>query len=392
MDLASRWLGSSVMAASDESFGEKEHLLEPTPAAFEPGHYGPRGEVVDGWETRRRRQPGHDWALIRLGTAGVITAVDVDTSFFTGNHPEFCLVEACGSEGYPSPAELTDPAMSWTEIVPHSALRGDARNTFDAGDPHRFTHVRLSIFPDGGVARLRVRGHPVPDPRELDGLTVDLASQRYGGAVVASSDDFYTSAGLLNRPDQARSMGEGWETRRRRDTGHDFAVFRLAFAGRVRQLIVDTAHFRYNSSAAVEAWACADDPVPAADSAAWQPLLARARLQPDTRHVLPVAPSAAVSCIRLDAFPDGGLSRVRVLGSIEPAARVRAGYLWFNSLPAAQAGRSLENAGVPPDTAAAIALQRPLSGGVQDLRGMLPDHAGGHLGVLAAFLEGRPAG
>lgn len=386
-DLASRWLGASVLAASDESFGEKEHLLAPGPAAFEPGHYGPRGEVVDGWETRRRREPGHDWALIRLGAPGVITEVDVDTSFFTGNHPESCLVEACGAEGYPSPAELTGPGTAWTEIVPRSPLRGDAHNTFGVTGQQRFTHVRLSIFPDGGVARLRVRGHVVPDPRELDGLTIDLASQRYGGAVVASSDDFYTSSGLLNRPDLARTMGEGWETRRRRDGGPDHAVLRLGLAGQVRQLIVDTAHFKYNSSAAVEVWASADDPAPAADSAVWRPLLARTRLQPDTRHVLPVASPEVVSCVRVDAFPDGGLSRVRVIGAIAPAARARAGYLWFNALPAAQATAVLDNAGVPAEAAAGLAAQRPLA-----QADVLPGVAESHLRVLAGLLVGPPEG
>jgi allantoicase len=394
-DLASRWLGGSVMAASDESFGEKEHLLDPGPAAFEPGHYGPRGEVVDGWETRRRREPGHDWALIRLGTPGVITAVDVDTSFFTGNHPDSCTVEACGSEGYPSPAELAGPATSWIPIVPRCTLRGDAHNTFGVSDPRRFTHVRLSIFPDGGVARLRVHGSAVPDPRDLDGLTIDLASQRYGGAVVASSDDFYASAAMLNRPDTARSMGEGWETRRRRDTGHDFTIFRLAFPGQVRHLIVDTAHFRYNASAEIEAWACAEDPVPPASSGAWQPLLIRTRLQPDTRHVLPVRSAQTVTCIRLDAFPDGGLSRVRVIGGIDPAARVLAGYRWFNSLPADQAVRCLESEGIPSDTAAAIGAQRPLSeqrpGSFRegDSAVLAGGDADRHLRVLAAILEGR---
>ncbi len=392
-DLASRWLGGSVIAASDESFGEKEHLLDPGPAAFEPGHYGPRGEMVDGWETRRRREPGHDWALIRLGAPGVITAVDVDASFFTGNHPESCMVEACGAEGYPSPAELAGPGRGWTQIVPRCAVRGDAHNTFGVSDPRRFTHVRLSIFPDGGVARLRVHGSALPDPREIDGLTIDLASQRYGGAVVASSDDFYASADMLNRPDMARSMGEGWETRRRRDSGHDFAVLRLAFAGQVRQLIVDTAHFRYNASAAVEAWACAEDPVPPANSAVWRSLLARTRLQPDTRHVLSAGPSPAMTCIRLDAFPDGGLSRVRVIGDIDPAARVLAGYRWFNSLPADQAVRCLENEGMPSDTAAAIAGQRPLSehrpGSFRDRGGSLLSAAEDQLRVLAVILEGR---
>jgi allantoicase len=118
MDLASRWLGGSVLAASDESFGDKENLLAPAAAVFDPGRYGNRGEIVDGWETRRRRDAGHDWVLVRLGTPGTITSVDVDTSFFTGNHPERCTLEACGREGYPSPDELNDPATDWVEIVP----------------------------------------------------------------------------------------------------------------------------------------------------------------------------------------------------------------------------------------------------------------------------------
>jgi allantoicase len=354
-DLASRWLGGSVLAASDESFGEKENLLNPAPAAFEPGHYGPRGEIVDGWETRRRRDPGHDWAIIRLGAPGVITAAEIDTSFFTGNHPESCLVEAGGWEGYPSPSDLAGPGAGWETIVPRSPLSGDARNHFPVSDPRRFTHLRLSVFPDGGVARLRANGHVVPDPRELDGLTIDLASQRHGGAVVASSDDFYTSAALLIRPDTPRSMGEGWETRRRRDGGHDYVVLRLAFAGQVSQLVVDTAHFRYNASAEIAVQACAaPGPAPAADAAAWRPLLGRTRLQPDTRHVLAVpalAGGAPVTSIRLDAFPDGGISRLRVIGRVSPAARLDAGYRWFNALPAGQAVRCLSAAGLPDDLA-----------------------------------------
>jgi allantoicase len=360
-DLASRWLGGSVMAASDESFGEKEHLLSPAPAAFEPGRFGPRGQVVDGWETRRRREAGHDWAMIRLGAPGIISAVDVDTSFFTGNHPVSAAVEACGCEGYPGRGELAGPAAGWAEIVPRSELNGDAHNEFRVWDPRRFTHVRLSIFPDGGVARLRVAGRVVPDPRALDRLTIDLASQRHGGAVVASSDDFYTSASMLNRPDSARSMGEGWETRRRRDSGHDYLVFRLAFPGEVRRLVVDTAYFRYNASAAIEAYGCAEEPTPAVDSPAWRPLLPRTRLQPDTRHVLAVSPGPSVACVRLDAFPDGGLSRVRVIGGIDPAARVLAGYRWFNALPQNQAMQCLADSGVPPGLAGEVAAQRPLS-------------------------------
>lgn len=391
-DLAARWLGGSVVAASDESFGDKENLLTPGPAAFEPGHYGNRGEIVDGWETKRRREPGHDWALIRLGTPGTITSVDVDTSFFTGNHPESCRIEACGREGYPGPDELNDPAAEWVEIVPRSPLRGDSHNTFPVSGSLRFTHVRLSVFPDGGVARFRVFGHVIPDPRQVDGLTVDLASQQIGGLVVASSDGFYTSAQMLNRPDRGRTMGEGWETRRRRDAGHDYVVLRLAVAGEVRQLVIDTSHFKYNASAEVAVYGCDRDTPPSVDSGEWVPLLRRTRLQPDTRHVFVVPGSPTTAAIRLDAFPDGGLSRVGVIGRVAPAARRTAGYRWFNTLPGRQAIECLSAAGIASDVAALVVQQRPLpENWIGGLRSPAP--ASGNWGEkvlreLTALLEG----
>jgi allantoicase len=365
------------MAASDESFGEKENLLRPEAGVFDPGRYGHRGEIVDGWETKRRREPGNDWALIRLGAAGVISSIDVDTSHFTGNFPESCRVEACGVEGYPGPAELAEAGSEWIELVPRSVLQGNAHNSFPVSDSRRFTHVRLSTYPDGGLARLRVLGYAVPDPRLLDGLTVDLAGQLYGGAVVASSDAFYTSAQLLNRPDRARTMGEGWETRRRRDAGHDMVVIQLGFVGLLRQLVVDTAHYKYNASAEISVDGCEDETAPAIDATGWQELLPRTRLEPDTEHVFPIGNSAPVGSIRLHAYPDGGLSRVRVIGSVEASARRRAGYQWFNSLPGQQAMAVLLAAGLAADGARALAARRPLEQG----QAALP-------AKVAAMLEG----
>ncbi len=211
-DLASRWLGGSVVAASDEAFGDKENLLRPSRRPLSPASTGTAARSSTGGRRVVGGEAGHDWALVRLGTPGVVTSIDVDTSYFTGNFPEFCQIEACGHEDYPSPAELDAPGTEWIEIVPRSPLRGDMHNTFPVSDPRRFTHVRLATYPDGGVARLRVLGHVVLDPRRFDGQTLDLASQEHGGMVVASSDGFYTSAGMLNRPDRARTMGEGWET------------------------------------------------------------------------------------------------------------------------------------------------------------------------------------
>jgi allantoicase len=276
-------------------------------------------------------------------------------------------------------------------IVPKSPLRGNEHNVFEASDPRRFTHVRLSIFPDGGIARLRVAGRVVPDPRGLEALTIDLASQEYGGAVVASSDDFYTAASMLNRPGRARSMGEGWEARRRRDGGCDHVVFRLAFPGVIRRIVVDTAHFKYNASAEAALHGCLQDTIPPSDSTAWLPLLGRTRLQPDTRHEFESQCAQPVVMVRLDAIPDGGLSRVRLIGSIEPKARRAAGYLWFNSLPTAQAVQCLVETGMSPDLATEVERHRPLNEGwlLSEQRHLADDGTAISYRALASMIEGK---
>ncbi len=229
------------------------------------------------------------------------------------------------------------------------------------------------MYPDGGVARLRVHGQALPDPRGLEDLTIDLVSQRYGGAVVASSDDYFSAAAALNRPGLARSMGEGWETRRRRDAGNDFVVFRLGFAGRVRRVIVDTSYFRYNASESVAVHGGAlEDLLRRGSSGA--PLLPRTTLQPDTRHEFAVDHPEPVAAIRLDAFPDGGLSRVRAIGSIDAAARKQAGYRWFNALPMAQAVRVLI-AGQPLNTNVPSTFKEDSRCDIGVLRAPLPSPA-----------------
>ncbi|WP_432179833.1 allantoicase [Streptomyces sp. NBC_00063] len=359
-DLVSRLLGGSVIAASDESFGEKENLLVPDAADFTPGTYGHKGEIVDGWETRRRRTLGHDWALIRLGAAGIIRSIDVDTSFFTGNYPQECRIEACGVEGYPSPEALQAPGVDWEEIVPRSPLKGDSHNQFTVTTPTRFTHLRLSTFPDGGVARLRVHGQVIPDPRRFEKLTLDLAAQALGGAVEATSDTFYSTADVLTLPGLARHMGDGWETQRRRGPGNDWAIIRLAACGQLHEVEVDTSYYKYNASNEFALYAANAETTPAPDSPAWFPLLAKTRLQPDTRHHFTLPPSQEATHLRFDVFPDGGISRLRVLGSVTPAARTALALRWFNSLPAAQAQGLLTAGGTPAPTAAEITASRPL--------------------------------
>ena len=247
-DLAGRALGGSVSYANDELFAERENLIKPEEPAFRPHTFGHKGQIMDGWETRRRREPAGDGqgdaAIVRLGCGGVVRRVVVDTSWFTGNYPPEVSVEACGAEGYPSPAELA--AAPWTTLVPRSPVAGDARNEFEVEPGQRATHVRLTIYPDGGVARLRVHGEPVPDPRLLP-ATIDLAALENGAVVTGCSNMFYSSPANLLLPGQARVMGDGWETSRRRDQANDWVEVRLACAGAVEVVELDTSHFVGNA-------------------------------------------------------------------------------------------------------------------------------------------------
>jgi allantoicase len=315
-DLASRLLGGGVVAASDEFFAAADNLVSADPPRFEPRTFGPKGQVYDGWETRRRRERGHDHAIVRLGAPGIVHGVVIDTAFFTGNYPPHASVEACAVAGYPSAAELA--GADWTTLVSRSPLRGDTRNEFDVDNPYRFTHVRLRIYPDGGVARLRVHGEVVPDPALLPGPVWDLAALEYGGQVVDCSDMFYGAPGNLIAPGLARTMGEGWETARRRDDGNDWVLLRLAAPGRIRLAELDTSHFKGNAPAAAAMRGAAARASDLDDPAGWFDILPRTRLQPDTRHRFPVEAPHTATHVRLDVFPDGGMARLRLYGDVAP--------------------------------------------------------------------------
>jgi allantoicase len=323
-DLASRALGAAVVWASDEFFAEKENLIKPEPPVFNPSTFTHKGQQYDGWETRRRRPgaPGtdgtaHDSAVIRLATPGVIHGVTVDTAFFLGNHPPRCSLEAAWCEGYPAPAELAD--AEWTTIVAPYPLRGgEPHDIAVSGPQRRFTHVRLNMLPDGGIARLRVYGEPVPDPRYFDGLTVDLAALRDGARGIGCSDMFYNRPDNLLLPGLARDMGGGWENARRRDDGNDWVEIALLAEGLVDVLELDTTHFKGNAPdrAGVRAARMGSGERPR--GADWVQLFPVTRLQPDTPHRFPIRSREPATHLRLDVYPDGGLSRLRAWGVLTP--------------------------------------------------------------------------
>src|SRR3954454_2920347 len=354
-DLAARAFGGAVVAANDEFFAAKENLVLDAPPAARP-EFGHKGKEYDGWETRRRRFPGHDWAIVRLGMPGIVAGVVLDTAFFTGNYPPHASVEGAAVEGHPTVTELEK--ADWQPLLPLSDLAGDTANAFAVGSDRRVTHVRLAIHPDGGVARLRVHGVAVPDPRLLDVGPFDLATLENGGRVSAVSDEFYGRPSQLIAPGLARSMGEGWETARRRDSGHDWVELTLACEGVVALAELDTSYFLGNAPGSAALTGITDG--------GEVTLLPRMRLQPDTRHrfVLPGAPG--VSAVRLDVFPDGGMARLRLWGRPTPAGRAALGRHWFDALPDLQALEVLSSAGSPPSDGGRLGGRRPLSGPLPD--------------------------
>lgn len=325
-DLASRALGGAVVWANDEFFADKENLINPAPPVFRPGTFTPKGQLYDGWETRRRRPgaPGvagtdHDSAIIRLAAPGLIHGVVVDTAHFLGNFPPHCSIDATWQEGYPSPKRLLK--ARWTPLVPPHPLRGGLRHHIAIDHPgRRFSHVRLNLLPDGGVARLRVHGEALPDPGFLEAVTVNLASLVDGARVSGCSDMYFGRADNMLMPGLARTMGEGWENARRRDDGHDWAEIRLLGEGTVRLLEIDTTHYKGNAphKAEVSAARAPEGGRPCAQD--WSVLLPKTRLQPDTSHRFLISEAGSATHLRLDIHPDGGVARLRALGTLTPAA------------------------------------------------------------------------
>ena len=340
-DLALRNLGGAVVYANDEAFAAKENLITPGPAVFDPTRFEHRGKVYDGWETRRRRvdvsssaqELGFDEAIVRLGAPGIVRGVVVDTSFFTGNFPPEVAVDGLCLDGHPSVGDLR-AADGWESLLPRTPIKGDSENAFaipgggsgagaDPAGQRRVTHVRLRIFPDGGVARLRVHGEAVPDPRLLDALgTVDLAALENGSRVVDCSNAFYGSANNLLVPGPARNMGEGWENARRRDEGNDWVEVALVAEAELVVAELDTSWFLYNAPG----WAQLTGRTSDGDRVE---LVPRTPLQPDTRHRFRVPPALATH-VRLDVFPDGGMARLRLYGRLSPAGRAALDRRWHS--------------------------------------------------------------
>lgn len=317
IDLAQPRLGTRILGCSDEFFASCERMLNPEPAVFIEGKFDEHGKWMDGWETRRRRDTGYDHALIELGEPGIIYGVDIDTSHFTGNYPPAASLEACYSETTP------DENSEWITLIPTTEIQGNSHHYLEIETPRVCTHVRLNIFPDGGVARLRLYGRIFCDWDSRDSNELhDVASTKNGGRAIAWNDAHFGQVANLIAPGKGINMGDGWETRRRREPGNDWCIIELGHRATIEEVLVDTAFFKgnYPDSCSIQA-ADIDKGVRESlitQSMFWHTLLPAQKLSADSEHhfnqvVQDIGP---VTHIRFNIIPDGGVSRLRVWGKI----------------------------------------------------------------------------
>jgi allantoicase len=360
LDLASERVGGQVIAANDDFFAPKENLNKAAQPVWIKDKYTDRGKWMDGWETRRRRTPGHDWCILKLGLAGSISKVMVDTSYFTGNYPESCSIDGCALE---QGEDALAGEVVWSEILPTSPLKGDAQNCFAIAESFRYTHLRLNIYPDGGVARLRAYGEAIPDWGNFSNATdeLDLAAIEHGGRILDCSDKFFSAPQNLLLPSRSIGMYDGWETRRRRGPGHDWVTIRLGVAGIISSVEVDTSHFKGNYPESCSLEACAIPDGNDAADAQWSELLSRTKLEADSIRRFRLSRECAATHVRFNMYPDGGVARLRIYGHPHADALAQARLRRLNSLPGNAARNIFLNCCGSTKWCAAMLSQRPFA-------------------------------
>lgn len=322
IDLAAEKIGGKVLYTTDDFFAEKENLIKEGRGVFIPDKYTERGKWMDGWESRRKRTSGHDWCILRLGAAGQIRGLDVDTNHFLGNHPPFAAVEAVHLEEEPTDWDK-DENISWEALLPKSPLNPGSQHFFDINNDKIYTHLKLHIYPDGGVARLRAYGDVYKDWNKVDAKELlDVALVTNGGKALACNDMFFSKMDNLISPSKGKNMGDGWETKRNRTPDNvDWVILKLGHACMAQNIVVDTHHFKgnYPAACAIDACYSQTDEAVVDEKVEWSSLLEKQTLGPHQEHHFntnQVNNGIKITHVKLKIYPDGGISRLRIMGKL----------------------------------------------------------------------------
>jgi allantoicase len=322
IDLASEKIGGKVLYATDDFFAEKENLIKEGRGIFIEGKYTEHGKWMDGWESRRKRTEGHDWVIVKLGAEGSIKGLDIDTNHFLGNHPPFASVEAIYLNQEISDWQQSDN-LEWDEILEKSPLNPGSQHFFEIDSNTVYTHLRLHIYPDGGVARFRVYGEVYKDWENCDkNELIDLLLVNNCGKALCCNDMFFSAMDNLISPTKGKDMGDGWETKRNRTPNNeDWVILKLGHQGVVQKIIVDTHHFKgnYPDSCAIDYCYSDNDDDVMTHKVTWKPLLENQKLEAHKEHFFKddrIKNHDVISHVKLKIYPDGGISRLRLIGHI----------------------------------------------------------------------------
>ena len=317
IDLAQSRLGSKIVYKTDEFFAPAKRIISPWPPVFKEGVFDKRGKWMDGWETRRKRMKGHDYLILKLGKPGVINKVDIDTSYFSGNHPNQISLQACSSN-----KKIPSKKTNWTTIIKKSRTKANSHHFFNIKSKSFFTHIKLNIFPDGGVARIRIYGS-MKIKKKIGKQILNLASILNGAVPIACNNEHFGRAENILAPGTGKNMGDGWETRRSRGKNFDWIIIKCAMAGKNNKIQIDTHHFKgnYPDKCSLQA-AYIKNKISEKNivkkSKKWNLLLNKVKLQAHKKHNFKnkLMKNKKVNYIRINIFPDGGISRIRAFGKV----------------------------------------------------------------------------
>jgi len=315
IDLAQPRLGSKVIFKTDDFFASANRIIDPSSPIFKEGLFNKNGKWMDGWESRRKRTPGHDYLIIKLGKPGSISKVNVDTSHFNGNQPSMISIDACNSKSN------NIKSFKWKNLVSKKKTKANSHHIFKTSSKSVFTHIKLNIFPDGGVARLRLYGSISKENNNFGKKTINLASLLDGASVVACNNEHFGKAENILAPGKAKNMGDGWETRRRRDKGFDWLILNSIDGEMIDKIEISTHHFKGNfpSHCSLQA---AYIPTKKSSSSIvnssnnWKTLMNKTTLKANKTHTFKntLMKKNKINFIKINIFPDGGISRFRIFG------------------------------------------------------------------------------
>jgi allantoicase len=315
IDLAQPRLGSTVIFRTDDFFASADRIIDPSEPVFKEGLFDKNGKWMDGWESRRKRTPGHDYLIIKLGKPGSISKVNVDTSHFNGNQPSKISIEACNSKSD------NIKNFKWKSLLGKKKTKANSPHIFKTFSKSVFTHIKLNIFPDGGVARIRLYGNISKEKNDFRNKTINLASLLDGASVIACNNEHFGKAENILAPGKAKNMGDGWETRRRRDKGFDWLILNSIDGEKIDKIEISTHHFKGNfpshcslQAAYITAKKTSSSIVSGSNK--WKTLMNKTTLKANKTHTFRnvLMKNDKINFIKINIFPDGGISRFRIFG------------------------------------------------------------------------------